>query len=332
MRVFVYEHVTGGGMASQALPPRLAREADLMARSLVADLGDVPGVTVLASRDPRLAPLPGVESIPAEPGDAPLDLFARGLEAADAVWPTAPETGGLLEELARMTLAGNRLLLGCRPEAIRLASSKYRTAHALRGAGVPVVPTFRGGESLPPRVGAWIVKLDDGAGCEGARRVPDWETARRLLADASSGPVAQPWLEGEPSSLSLICCEGRARVLSVNRQRVRFDGEQPVLESLRINALPVQEQAHGLLAASIAAAVPGLWGCVGVDFISTPYSPVVLEINPRLTTSFSALRQATGLNAPAMVLAMLGGGGLSADPRPPIDIAVDIPLEAAGAR
>jgi predicted ATP-grasp superfamily ATP-dependent carboligase len=130
-------------------------------------------------------------------------------------------------------------------------------------------------------------------------------------------------------SLSLLCAGGRALVLSVNRQRMRFAAEQPVLEALQVNALPVREPEHGLLAARIAASVPGLWGCVGVDFIATPYSPVVLEINPRLTTSFSALRQATGLNAPAMVLAMLRDEAPPIPSERPIDNAVDVPLEAA---
>ena len=193
MKVFVYEHVTGGGMAGQELPRSLTREADLMVQSLVSDLLMLPEVTVLASRDPRLDPFPGVELVTGQPGETPLELFGRGLEAADAVWPTAPETGGLLEELARLTLARERILLGCRPEAVRLTSSKYLTAHHLRDAGIPVVPTFRSGDSLPLRPGAWMVKPDDGAGCEGARQVPDWGTAQRAL-DETPGFVAQPWL------------------------------------------------------------------------------------------------------------------------------------------
>jgi len=56
----------------------------------------------------------------------------------------------------------------------------------------------------------------------------------------------------------------------------------------------------------------------------------VLEVNPRLTTSFSALRQATGLNAPAMVLAMIRGDALPSGFERTIDIAVDVPLESAG--
>ena len=327
MKLFVYEHVTGGGMAGQDLPSSLTREADVMVQALVSDLRALPEVTLLASRDPRLTPLPGVESITPRQGESPLELFGRGLETAEAVWPTAPETGGVLEQLARITLERQRHLLGCRPEAVRLAGSKYLTAHHLRDAGVPVAPTFRSGDPLPPRPGAWMVKPDDGAGCEGARRVRDRVAAQRALAE-TPGLVAQPWLEGEPMSLSLLCSGGGARVLSVNRQRMQFAGEQPVLEALQVNALPVHEQTHSLLAERIAAAVPGLWGCVGVDFLATAYSPVVLEINPRLTTSFSALRQATGLNAPAMVLAMLRGNAPFSGSDRSIDLAMDVPLEA----
>jgi predicted ATP-grasp superfamily ATP-dependent carboligase len=328
MKIFVYEHVTGGGMAGQELPSSLTREADLMVQALVRDLLALPGITLLASRDPRLAPLPGTEPVTLRQGETAFELFGRGLEAADAVWPTAPETDGLLEELARMTLERQRSLLGCRPEAVRLTSSKYLTAHHLRDAGVPVVPTFRSGDPLPMRPGQWMLKPDDGAGCEGARRVADRAAAQRAL-DETAGLVAQPWLEGEPMSLSLLCSGGGARVLSVNRQRMRFAAEQPVLEALQVNALPVHAQTHGLLAERIAASVPGLWGCVGVDVLATAHSPVVLEINPRLTTSFSALRQATGLNAPAMVLALLRGEAPSVGPEQPIDVAVDVPLEVS---
>jgi len=328
MRIFVYEHVTGGGMAGQELPLSLTREADLMVQALVRDLQALSGITLLASRDPRLAPLPGTEVLTLRDGETPSELFGRGLAAADAVWPTAPETGGLLEELARMALERRRILLGCRPDAVRLTSSKYITAHHLRDIGVPVAPTFRSGDSLPPRPGAWMVKPDDGAGCEGARRVANRAAAQRAL-DETPGLVAQPWLEGEPMSLSLLCSGGQARVLSVNRQRVRFAAEQPVLEALQVNALPVHEQEHRALAERIAASVPGLWGCVGVDFLATGYGPVVLEVNPRLTTSFSALRQATGLNAPAMVLALLRSEAPYVDPERPCDVPVDVPLEAS---
>jgi predicted ATP-grasp superfamily ATP-dependent carboligase len=60
------------------------------------------------------------------------------------------------------------------------------------------------------------------------------------------------------------------------------------------------------LADRIAAAIPGLWGYVGVDLVLTRDGPVVLEINPRLTTSYCGMGQALGINTAGLVLSLLG--------------------------
>ena len=54
MRVFAYEHVTGGGLRDHPGIAALAPEAELMLRALVHDLLAVPGVEVSVLRDPRL--------------------------------------------------------------------------------------------------------------------------------------------------------------------------------------------------------------------------------------------------------------------------------------
>ncbi|MDH5637979.1 MAG: ATP-grasp domain-containing protein, partial [Nitrospinota bacterium] len=48
--------------------------------------------------------------------------------------------------------------------------------------------------------------------------------------------------------------------------------------------------------------IPGLAGFWGIDYIMTPDGPVVIEVNPRLTTSYCALGEATGVNPAAMIL------------------------------
>jgi hypothetical protein len=54
LRVFVCEFVTGGGFIDTELPGGLHREGDMMLRALVKDLSDVPGVSVVVTRDRRL--------------------------------------------------------------------------------------------------------------------------------------------------------------------------------------------------------------------------------------------------------------------------------------
>jgi predicted ATP-grasp superfamily ATP-dependent carboligase len=172
-----------------------------------------------------------------------------------------------------------------------------------------VVDSYATPHELPPLPGAWVIKPDDGAGCEETTLVEGWESASLTLAARPTGSfVAQPWIAGESLSLSLLCSAGEARLLSVNRQRMlRRDG-QLHLAGLEVNALPDHSGAFERLGSQVAAALPSLWGYVGVDLIATPTGPVVLEINPRLTTSYCGLRPALRLNLAQLVLRLLDAG------------------------
>ena len=50
--------------------------------------------------------------------------------------------------------------------------------------------------------------------------------------------------------------------------------------------------------------MPGLWGYAGVDLIVSDQGPVVLEVNPRLTTSYAGLSQALNMNVAEKILAL----------------------------
>ncbi len=330
MKIFVYEHFTGGGLSGEPLPPSLAHEGDLIARALVEDLLDLRDVAVVASRDARLAPLPGTEVMRPQPGEDALSLYRRGLAASDAGWPTAPETGGILERLTRETLDQRKLLLGSYPEAVHLTASKRATAAALNEAGIPVVPTYTADEPIPPLPGRWVVKPDDGAGCDDTLLTDDWEAARRLL-NAGPGRVAQPWIEGDALSLSLVCADGAAQLLACNRQLIRTTGGRVSLEGISVNAVPDPNGEFAALAACVAAAIPGLWGYVGIDLSRAENGLVVLEVNPRLTTSYAGLRRAIGMNLAARVLALLGIGLEDQEWHLTRSSAVELDLEACHA-
>jgi predicted ATP-grasp superfamily ATP-dependent carboligase len=329
VKVFAYEHASGGGFAGRPLLAGLAREGDLMLRALLDDLTLLPGIQLLTSRDGRLPPLPNVETLAPTAGEDAFALYARGVAAADAAWPTAPETDGILERLSHETLRQGRTLLGCRPAAVRVATSKRATAHALRAARVPVVPTFALSDGLPPLPGPWVVKPDDGAGCEDTVVLADWHPALARLQADPDRLVAQPWLDGTPMSLSLLCAEGRATLLSCNLQHARAVGGELAVEGITVNAVADAEGRFAELAAGSAAALPGLWGYVGVDLVLTPEGPVVLEINPRLTTSYCALREALGLNVAGLVLDLLRPDGHAIGRSPgggvPVRIALEVP-------
>jgi predicted ATP-grasp superfamily ATP-dependent carboligase len=155
------------------------------------------------------------------------------------------------------------------------------------------------------------VKPDDGAGCDGLERLDHHAEAERRIR-AAGRLVAQPWLEGEPWSLSLLCAGGRARLLACNRQRLTWRMGRLQLDALAVNVRPPADPRVHRLGPAIASAIEGLWGYVGVDFLLQPDGPLVLEVNPRLTTSYCGLPNALGRNVAEMVLELQRSGELPA--------------------
>ncbi|MBB3265829.1 putative ATP-grasp superfamily ATP-dependent carboligase [Azospirillum sp. OGB3] len=307
MRILVVEFVTGGGMPpDDPIPASLAREGDLMLHALLADLLEVPGVAVTVTRDARLPPpMAPVSSITITDPRESWSLWEDLARQADGVWPIAPETDGALERFSRMVEASGRTLFNSRADAVAVASSKAATAAVLSEAGMPVVPVWRVGAVVadgPPEKGPWVVKPDDGAGCVDTRLIRDHTEWRGWLGEADrSGFVAQPFQPGTPASLSMFCRDGRAWPLTANRQTVSLSGGRFSYGGGIVGGMALTP-ALADLAQGVAAALPGLFGCVGVDIIIGPEGPTIIEVNPRLTTSFVGVRRATGLNIAATVL------------------------------
>jgi predicted ATP-grasp superfamily ATP-dependent carboligase len=317
MKVFAFDYASGGGgsgAAGAALPDSLKHQGRIMLNALLADLVRLPDVELITISDPS--------------------LFGRRFDAclreADAVWPLAPEAGGLLERLSRRVLRRNRILLGSRPAALRVAASKLRTARALARAGVVVAATYTQDQALPEWRGAWVVKPDDGAGCLNTRIFPDAEAALAwIAASGEAGYVLQPFIQGKLGSLSLLCCDGDAQVLSCNEQRIAVRGNQFHFLGTTVNSLSDDAGRYARLAQSVAAAIPGLWGHVGVDFVNAEQGVVVLEVNPRMTTSYCGLHASIGCNPAALVLELLErpGGAPRARAKP---VAVSVDMAAFG--
>jgi predicted ATP-grasp superfamily ATP-dependent carboligase len=306
MRVFVYEHVTGGGLllADDHLAS-LAPEGDMMIRALLHDLAWIPGVELVALRDPRLEPdLPASVLVPQSARDF-WPTFERALQMSDAVWPIAPEQDGWLERITQAVVHSGCALFNSRARAVQLTASKFATSRALTAAGVPVVATYACAEQVPRETAAVVVKPDDGAGCVETYVVRDRTQLGRWNVEHTGRTWAyEPLIAGEPRSLCMLCSEGTARLLSCNRQQIVEEGGKLGFAGVTVNALSDANGTYARLAQSVAAAIPELWGHVGIDVVETTNGPVVIEINPRMTTACVGLRAALGINLGSLVLGL----------------------------
>jgi len=309
MRIFVVEYITGGGLLKDELASELLTEGETMVKALLEDLAVMPGVRVLLSRDPRLSRPPlSIDIFTPRQVDDIWQEWCHCMERCDAVWPIMPETGGLLERISRLALEVGCKLIGSRPEAVRIGSSKLQTSWCLGRHGIDVVPTCTSANLVPDRAPRWVAKPDDGVGCEGIRILDKPEQLAAIMdPDSCQDYVLQPYIEGTPASLSMLCHEGEACLLSVNLQQVVEVNGRFHVHGILVNGVK-QIDRHAELARSIAHAIPELWGYVGVDLICTENGPVVLEVNPRLSVSYAGLHRALGLNPARLVLRLLNEG------------------------
>lgn len=304
MRVFVYEHLSGSG--SVDAPDELLAAGRDMRDAVVRDLLRAGDCAVSVAAGPHAAGLPAAaRMVRSPPGSTAAEFVAHQARVHDRVWVIAPETDGVLAQLQRVVDAAR--WVGCDAAAIALTSSKRATlAHAAEhGVTTPLAFT------LSPATRRWVVKPDDGAGAI-ATRIHNTHAAARDDVETrryrGETAVLEAWVAGDPLSLSLLCGAGRVELLSVNRQQLAIDAFGVVsLTAVQTNALARDDARIGTLrtwAQTLTGAVPGLRGYVGVDLVWHPQrGPVLIEINPRVTTAYVGLSDALNRNLAAAVLA-----------------------------
>lgn len=307
MKIFVCEYITGGGLYREPLPELLAREGLLMRDALLRDLAALDDVEVLTTFDTRL-PMPQAGQARALTSvDDVWRVWSACIAQSDAVWLIAPETDGILLRLTELAVSQARPVMGCAAEAVRLASSKRATYRALQAAGIAVVPTYSPDEWPQDEAAqhGWVAKPDDGAGCaesvffDHAYAMRDWLDAR------TATHVVQPYMRGQSASLSVLCRQGQAWLLSCNLQKITLESGSFHYAGSVLNGAARHWARCEALARSIAEAIPALAGYIGIDILLDEEDIHVLEINPRLTTSYVALRQAMGYNPARLIVDLL---------------------------
>jgi predicted ATP-grasp superfamily ATP-dependent carboligase len=322
--LLICEFITGGGFCAAPLPDSLAKEGMMMRDALLRDLTDLSQYTLIGMHDARLSPSPLTHESHAVEGDAAAfkQVFEQLIKKADYVWLIAPETDGILISLCELCYAeeearGAAILIGNGYDTVLIGTSKSLTFSTLHAERIHTLPVFAGDELLEEAyfksvyqsksyVKQWLAKPEDGAGCEGIRLFNDLSELRDWLvqADLSLNYFAQPYQAGTAASFCMLCAEGKAWLLSANQQHVVQKGNQFQLNGVTLNGLPQYWQRFETIARKLAKAMPDALGYVGVDVIIDPEQAQikVIDINPRLTTSYVGLREAIGINPAQLIL------------------------------
>ncbi|MBZ0169561.1 MAG: ATP-grasp domain-containing protein [Kofleriaceae bacterium] len=315
----MHESITAGGLGKSPVPPTLLAEGRMMLEALLADLLDLHEHRLSVQVDrrclPQLRSRPGLQVI--DSGDRYSQCFRQMVDEADAVFLIAPETDGQLETITAMVEKCGKLVVGSSAAGVKASGDKMLTYRLLKTRGVPTPRTLRlrpadDPASIGRRLGyPMVVKPINGVGCHSvyvARQQSELEqtiaSARQEAQDATLLP--QAYIDGVAVSVSLLTDGSRSLPLTLNLQEIRgrsrlryHGGRVPFDHPLRALAFRRASQ--------VVQAIPGLKGYVGIDLVLTDHDAVVIEVNPRLTTSYVGVRQVLRQNPATLILDAVAG-------------------------
>jgi predicted ATP-grasp superfamily ATP-dependent carboligase len=302
----VLEAVTAG-LCGAAPEPSLLAEGRAMWSAVVAELARITDATVTTVVDPGLVShddFSGSVRVFHATGDRQ-GVWNRLCDEATAAIIIAPETDGLLADL--VTAAQQRPALriwNASPAAIRLTTDKLQLAQHLLAHGIRTLPTAIETWTEPPTAPC-VLKPRDGAGSWLVRRVDDesvWRKVREEFAVTAPRtiPLRQPYVRGRAVSIAGWFGPAGIDWLPIAEQRLSDDGTFRYLGGCIPAAITAAEfEAVRTLVVAAAATLPRLTGYIGFDILlphETPDQPLLVEINPRFTTSYVGYCQWSGEN------------------------------------
>jgi predicted ATP-grasp superfamily ATP-dependent carboligase len=240
----------------------------------------------------------------------------------DAYCIIAPETGQILQSIVRLVEKTEKISLNSDLQAIEKTANKTFFYETIQNLGItPKTEILNLADGLvennriiQKEIGYPVVlKPADGVGCSGVSLVTEdaqlGKAIEKIMSLCSSTRlVAQQFIQGETASVSLISTGKKAIALSLNKQNVILESPDST-SSYQGGSVPFDywlRQKVFEVAEKVVEAFPGLKGYVGVDFILTEHKGYVVEINPRLTMSYTGLRKISNFNVvDAMIDAVL---------------------------
>ncbi|HET8687791.1 MAG TPA: ATP-grasp domain-containing protein [Methanosarcina sp.] len=196
-------------------------------------------------------------------------------------------------------------VLASSPDAMQKASDKLYLSKRLEALGIPH-PRCYSPEELDAIEYPVMIKPASGGGGIFNRLAKNkqellasLEELRELNPELTEQTVViQEFLEGIPSSVSLLSTKNEARSVAVNEQLIGIPWLSRLPFAYCGNITPFRTDKAGEMEALAEELVLDfkLMGSNGVDFLVSKNGPVVLEINPRFQGSLDTVEKAMNIN------------------------------------
>jgi predicted ATP-grasp superfamily ATP-dependent carboligase len=291
MRVLVYEWccATAREDSSRAVP--LAAEGWAMLSAALDDFRRIPGADVVTVLN--------------EGSNEP-DAFRTAAADCDYALVIAPEFGGILERRFRWAVEAGATLLGPSPQAVALTADKLALAEHFQRHGVPTPETWELFDPSRKRKRRSDLTVAYASGSDGLVVKPRYGAGSQDTYLISADTIVQPFVAGQPASVSFLIGPRQTIPLLPASQDISDDGHFHYRGGSAPLPPELAERAVGTARRAVES-IAGLTGYVGVDIILSDDGDQVIEVNPRLTTSYVGLRVLTPDNLMERLLQIVRG-------------------------
>lgn len=211
----------------------------------------------------------------------------------------APETNNLLYQITKIMENKDINNLGCSSNCIKKAANKWLLYNNFKNSSLQLAESYLIGENelnFDEKFFPAVIKAKYSAGSE-LEIINSKKEFENLNIKNYKGQIIQKILKGIPGSLSLAANSKKLQILSFNKQLIAPQ-DFSYLGSTINYKFPEQYQLEQL-ANSIKKEYPNLNGYFGIDFIYNETGFYLLEINPRITSSFIGLSK---ISSPAKII------------------------------
>jgi len=301
MNILIFEYITGGGMVGEVLPDSLVSEGELMLNAVANDFAELPNVQVSVLRDYRLQGVQVANEYTVNLENGYHEIIESLENNIDALLLIAPESDAVLSKLCETYSNRNFILINSSAKITALVSDKLNTYKHLEGYNIPQIPTYELNNISTIQTKKIVLKPRDGVGCEDVKLLTAPVRVNHFgIQENLSNYIAQPYIQGQSASLSLLCLQGECLLLSANLQIIEDVDNSLMLKQCVVNAL--ERDRFFEFSKNLIKALPELQGYIGVDIIVTESEILLVEINPRLTTSYVGLNSSLDVNPAALIL------------------------------
>mgnify|MGYP001242337067 CR=1 FL=1 len=288
-KILIYEYFTGGGLINEELcSSSLLSEAKAIINSIINEYSKSRKYQVYYFIDHRLELDNFGQPIIVRNLKQLYDI--KLLKSFDLILPVLPEQNMELYAYSKFLSQEKIKMLLSSPETIKLLSDKYKFSTFCEKTDIPSIPSYLSNQINFISNKIIIEKHRYGIGCSHVKKI-----AKHHVID-SKKMIYQPYIKGDDYSLCVYFTKTKFKLLTLNEQDIIVKKNNLRLRSLKVNIKNNYFLDIYILIKKIHNNLPGLYGYIGIDIIITGKGILVVEINPRLTTSFTGISSTLGIN------------------------------------